>query len=105
MLNRHPLQGKQFKRMLSISCQKCSVAAETPMPVPRKDGEAKIYSERITNIVSEISKLTLAEVSDLNNLLKVWKHVVEFFIKMKLCFIHFKQCILIISSCLIYSWH
>lgn len=41
------------------------------MPIPRKDGEAKIYPEKITNIVSEISNLTLAEVSDLNTLLKV----------------------------------
>lgn len=41
------------------------------MPLPRKDGEPKLYSEKIRNIVTDISTLTLAEVSDLNTLLKV----------------------------------
>lgn len=59
-----------MKRMLFVSCQKCA-AIDSPMPLPQKDGEPKIYAEKITNIVTEISKLTLAEVSDLNTLLKV----------------------------------
>ena len=41
------------------------------MPLPRKDGEPRLYSEKIKNIVTQISTLTLAEVSDLNTLLKV----------------------------------
>ena len=41
------------------------------MPLPRKDGQPKVYTEKIQSIVNEISKLTLGEVSDLNSLLKV----------------------------------
>ena len=62
----------QLTRMLSISCQKCCSVADAPIPIPRKDGEAKLYSEKIRNIVEEVSKLTLAEVVDLNTLLKVF---------------------------------
>ena len=58
--------------MISLSCQKCCATADAPIPIPRKDGEAKIYSEKIKNIVEEVSKLTLAEVVDLNTLLKVF---------------------------------
>jgi len=64
------LQGNQLKRMISISCRKCCATADAPIPIPSKDGEAKIYSEKVKNIVEEVSKLTLAEVVDLNTLLK-----------------------------------
>lgn len=40
-------------------------AIAQPQPV-----ESKQYPEKITNIVTEISKLTLIEVADLNELLK-----------------------------------
>lgn len=39
-----------------------------PQPVP--EGADKQYPEKISHIVSEISKLTLVEVADLNQLLK-----------------------------------
>lgn len=41
-----------------------------PLPEPPADGEAKQYSIKIQNIVDDISKLTLIEVADLNELLK-----------------------------------
>ena len=41
-----------------------------PIQAPQMDGEKKIYSQKIQNIVTEISKLTLIEVSDLNQLLR-----------------------------------
>lgn len=41
------------------------------MSAPQPDDSAKEYPEKITNIVDEISKLTLVEVADLNELLKV----------------------------------
>lgn len=44
--------------------------AAEPIPPPHFDGEKKIYSQKIQNLVNEISKLTLIEVSDLNELLK-----------------------------------
>lgn len=41
-----------------------------PLPEPHADGAAKKYSPKIQNIVDDISKLTLIEVADLNELLK-----------------------------------
>ena len=41
------------------------------LSAPPPDESPKEYSEKITNIVDEISKLTLIEVADLNELLKV----------------------------------
>lgn len=38
---------------------------------PQADDDSKRYSPKIQNIVQEISKLTLIEVADLNELLKV----------------------------------
>lgn len=43
------------------------------MSAPQPDDAVKEYPEKITNIVDEISKLTLIEVADLNELLKVRK--------------------------------
>lgn len=40
------------------------------IPQPAPDAASKQYPEKISNIVSEISKLTLVEVADLNELLK-----------------------------------
>ena len=43
-----------------------------PMPLPSDDlSKAKVYPEKINQIVDQIEKLTLLEVSDLNELLKV----------------------------------
>ena len=43
-----------------------------PMPLPSEDlTQAKKYTPKITEIVDQIEKLTLLEVADLNELLKV----------------------------------
>ena len=44
-----------------------------PLPVPEGDSNKK-YPEKITRIVEEISKLTLLETAQLNELLKVHIH-------------------------------
>ena len=45
--------------------------ATEPLPEPHVEGKEKNYPPKIQNIVEEISKLTLLEVADLNELLKV----------------------------------
>ena len=47
---------------------------------PTLDGAPKQYSPKIQQLVNDIASLTLLEVSDLNELLKV-AHTVTFFIK------------------------
>ena len=42
-----------------------------PLPEPHAEGKEKNYPPKIQNIVEDISKLTLLEVADLNELLKV----------------------------------
>ena len=42
------------------------------LTAPEPDESPKQYSENIQNIVTEISKLTLLEVAELNELLKVY---------------------------------
>jgi len=41
------------------------------LAAPQPDDAVKEYPEKLKNIVDEISKLTLVEVADLNELLKV----------------------------------
>lgn len=50
-----------------------SAAYSSTLSAPQPDDAVKEYPEKITNIVDEISKLTLIEVADLNELLKVRK--------------------------------
>ena len=50
-----------------------SAAYNSTLSSPQADDAVKEYPEKITNIVDEISKLTLIEVADLNELLKVRK--------------------------------
>lgn len=47
-----------------------SSSDSTVIPPPSLDGQAKEYSTKIKNLVDEISKLNLIEVSDLNELLR-----------------------------------
>lgn len=49
-----------------------ALAAQTQTEIkpPQMDGESREYSPKIVNIVDEISKLNLIEVSDLNELLR-----------------------------------
>ena len=82
-------RSKQLERMLSVSCQQCCAVADSTIPIPRKDGEAKIYSDKIRNIVEEVSKLTLAEVVDLNSLLKVFvSNIFHFIFDLSMSFPH-----------------
>ena len=45
-----------------------------PLPVPEADSSKK-YPEKITGIVKDVSKLTLLEKAQLNELLKVHKYI------------------------------
>lgn len=51
----------------------CSQRYESTLAAPQPDDAVKEYPEKIKSIVDEISKLTLIEVADLNELLKVYK--------------------------------
>jgi large subunit ribosomal protein L7/L12 len=42
----------------------------TPIPQPNFDGQTKQYTQKIQNLVQEITKLNLTEVADLNELLR-----------------------------------
>jgi len=58
------------QRITLVSCRSFSVATSLKneaMPLPSKE---KVYSEKITRIVEDISGLNLLEVADLNSLLK-----------------------------------
>jgi hypothetical protein len=44
---------------------------EEPLPVPTPSGTKKDYAPKITGLVDQISGLTLIEVADLSELLKV----------------------------------
>jgi large subunit ribosomal protein L7/L12 len=47
-----------------------AAAAENVIPPPHLDGQAKTYPAKIEKLVTEISNLNLAEVADLNELLR-----------------------------------
>ncbi|ESO12259.1 hypothetical protein HELRODRAFT_63014 [Helobdella robusta] len=50
---------------------RCQLSTSTvTLPAPSLEGEEKIYPEKIHKIVDDISRLTLLEISDLNDLLK-----------------------------------
>ena len=44
-------------------------------PVPMPDNETKVYPQKIVDIVDQIGQLNLMEVSDLNELLKVFDYL------------------------------
>ena len=48
----------------------CSTATD-PLPKPPADGSPRVYPEKVRGLVNEISGLTLTEVAQLNDLLKV----------------------------------
>ena len=48
-----------------------SLMSADAIPPPKSDGCDKVYPEKIQRIVSDISKLSLLEASQLNELLKV----------------------------------
>lgn len=49
----------------------CRFYSAEPLAKPVADGESKVYSAKIETLVSQISELSLLEVADLNELLKV----------------------------------
>ena len=54
------------------SIASCRLMSSDPMPLPTEDlSKARSYSPKITQIVDQIENLTLLEVADLNELLKV----------------------------------
>lgn len=54
-----------------LNVDKAAASAKpAPIPPPHFEGDAKVYPTKIQNLVNEISKLTLIEVSDLNELLR-----------------------------------
>ena len=57
-------------RLHPSSVRHCSAASEALSP-PSRDGDVKEYPQKIQQIVDQIAGLTLLEVSDLNELLKV----------------------------------
>ena len=60
------------RKTASSSHALCRLMSSDPMPLPSDDlSKAKVYPEKINQIVDQIEKLTLLEVSDLNELLKV----------------------------------
>ena len=59
-----------LKNHFSTTKYYLNTAAAVKIPPPQLDGEKKVYSQKIQNLVTEISKLTLIEVSDLNELLR-----------------------------------
>lgn len=54
---------------LSFSCQ---FSTET-IPAPNVEGQDKVFTPKLHAIVDDISKLSLTEVADLNELLRVSK--------------------------------
>lgn len=63
-------RGTWSVRCRFVSVSKCYSTAPAALEQPLPDGAPKQYPEKIHNIVQEISKLTLFEVSELNQLLK-----------------------------------
>ena len=59
------LSLKMVPRTMTVRC----LASE---PVPMPDNETKTYPQKIVDIVDQIGQLNLMEVSDLNELLKVF---------------------------------
>lgn len=69
---RHLLGVRRLHAVRALSAE----AAE-PLPPPSSDGGPKTYPERIRNLVSEISQLTLAETAQLNELLKTTLNIAD----------------------------
>ena len=76
------INAKEFHDVIDICFSSCTWCVSlqrwrfctrynSTLAAPSPDESPKEYSEKITNIVDEISKLTLIEVADLNELLKV----------------------------------
>ena len=65
------LQSRIFSRSIA-TCRRYPTSESATMPLPQEDlTKGKVYPEKIAKIVDDISKLSLLEVADLNELLKV----------------------------------
>jgi large subunit ribosomal protein L7/L12 len=60
----------EIKATKKTQTQTASAASSAPIPPPNFDGQSKEYSPKIHNLVEEIARLNLIEVSDLNELLR-----------------------------------
>lgn len=55
-----------------VTCSSCSTSRlYSTLPEPVIDGQDKVFPPKLHTIVDDIGKLTLTEVADLNELLKV----------------------------------
>lgn len=68
-LHRHKLQTTALCVLRTLKTS--PVSASAAITTPPLDGAPKQYSPKIQQLVSDIANLTLIEVSDLNELLKV----------------------------------
>lgn len=65
---------RMFRLLVQRSANACMVLTSNScqtLAAPSPDGQPKEYPQKIVNLVDSISQLTLLEVSDLNELLKV----------------------------------
>ena len=53
------------------SCLFCRHSSTQAIPEPQVEGQDKVFPPKLHSIVDDIGKLTLTEVADLNELLKV----------------------------------
>ena len=63
--------SRQLSRPLRYLSAEAGQAADTAIPPPATDGGPPVYPEKVKSIVEDISRLTLLETSQLNDLLKV----------------------------------
>ena len=56
---------------INPACNIRSPYSTSPLPLPTPEGQPRNYSPRIVEMVDEISQMTILEVADLNELLKI----------------------------------
>ena len=69
-LHLYPRYGRQTVPVLQNNLPHRFMSSGA-IPAPTFEGDDKLYAPKIQQIVKEISQLTLLEVADLNELLKV----------------------------------
>lgn len=76
MFNRLALKLQVHRTYMcnSVSTRLYGTVTDAILP-PHAEGTERIYPPKIQKLVQDISELTLLEVADLNELLKVLKHL------------------------------
>lgn len=69
---RHHLSAPALSALRALHCSPACLS--DALATPPLDGTPKQYSPKIQQLVNDIASLTLLEVSDLNELLKVHTH-------------------------------